>query len=76
MKRVLAGIDVHKKLLMVVVATVAERMLDGVAVQTVEYEARRFGSGSRERQHLAAWLLQHGTEEVVMESTAQYWKPV
>ena len=26
--------------------------------------------------HLLAWLQQHGVQEVVMESTAQYWKPV
>ncbi len=25
---------------------------------------------------LAAWLIEHQVEEVVMESTAQYWKPV
>jgi len=25
---------------------------------------------------LAAWLIEHEVEEVVMESTAQYWKPV
>jgi transposase len=26
--------------------------------------------------HLVSWLQQHGVTEVVMESTAQYWKPV
>jgi transposase len=25
---------------------------------------------------LAAWLLEQEAEEAVMESTAQYWKPV
>ena len=32
--------------------------------------------GHRERNHLVSWLQQHGVTEVVMESTAQYWKPV
>ncbi|MCX6623767.1 MAG: transposase, partial [Acidobacteria bacterium] len=37
---------------------------------------RRFGTTSSELQHLAAWLQQCGAQQVVMESTAQYWKPV
>jgi transposase len=37
---------------------------------------QRFGTGALERQHLVAWLQQHGVQEIVMESTAQYWKPV
>jgi transposase len=64
----IAGIDVHKKVLVVVVA---ERSRPEVALQS-----RRFGTGSAELRHLSAWLSQHGVVEAVMESTAQYWKPV
>lgn len=64
----IAGIDVHKKLLVVVVVNAAE---PGVSLQS-----RRFGTGAAELGHLAAWLSDHGVKEAVMESTAQYWKPV
>jgi len=42
--------------------------------EEIEYEGRRFGSGASEREHLVAWLRERGVEQVVMESTAQYWK--
>src|SRR6266480_6866095 len=35
-----------------------------------------FGSNPEQLRLLAAWLLEQEVEEVVMESTAQYWKPV
>jgi hypothetical protein len=76
MLRVIAGIDIHKKVLMAVVATVVEREMEGGIEQQIEYEGRRFGSGTREREHLVAWLRERQAGEVVMESTAQYWKPV
>jgi transposase len=41
-----------------------------------EYEKRKFGTTQNEIQHLVAWLQRHQTTEVVMESTAQYWRPV
>jgi len=40
------------------------------------FERRRFGSNPAELRLLADWLLEQQVEEVVMESTAQYWKPV
>ena len=70
-----AAIDVHKMVLMVVVATRAEEGKDP-AGEALEFECRRFGTGAQERKHLTAWLGERGVEEVVMESTAQYWKPV
>jgi transposase len=76
MIRRIAGIDIHKKVLMVVVATVLDKEIDGGTEQKIEYEGRRFGSGAREREHLVAWPRERQAEEVVMESTAQYWKPV
>jgi transposase len=66
---ILAGIDVHKRVLMVVVV---QREAEGVQ----RIQQRQFGTTSLEVTHLAAWLREAGVEEVVMESTAQYWKPV
>jgi len=66
----IAGVDVHKRVLMVAVA-------DGsLAEGDLEFQCRRFGTGAGELSHLAAWLTERGVREVVMESTAQYWKPV
>src|SRR5947209_6639862 len=41
-----------------------------------QFERRRFGSTPEHLRMLCEWLLERGVEEVVMESTAQYWKPV
>jgi transposase len=65
----IAGIDVHKKMLAVVVADVE---IDG----EYQFERRQFGSTPEYLQLLAEWLVEQGVEEVVMESTAQYWQPV
>src|SRR5438034_2683122 len=65
----IAGIDVHKKMLAVVVSDVE---VDGEQ----QFERRMFGSNPEQLRSLAAWLLEQEAEEVVMESTAQYWKPV
>jgi transposase len=64
-----AGIDVHKRMLAVVVSDVA---VDG----EYHFERRPFGSNPEQLRSLAAWLGEREVEEVVMESTAQYWKPV
>ena len=41
-----------------------------------QFEWRMFSSNPEQLRLLAAWLVEQGVEEVVMESTAQYWKPV
>ena len=41
-----------------------------------EFERRWYGSNPEQLQRLAEWLIEQQIEEVVMESTAQYWKPV
>ncbi len=64
-----AGIDVHKKMLAVVVSNVEVE-------SEFQFERRMFGSNPEQLRSLAAWLLEQEVEEVVMESTAQYWKPV
>src|SRR3984885_996781 len=65
----IAGIDVHKKMLAVVMSDVE---VDG----EYQFERRLFGSNPAQLRSLADWLLEQEAEEVVMESTAQYWKPV
>jgi transposase len=47
-----------------------------VSEADLEFECRRFGTTPVELEHLAAWLTERGVREVVMESTAQYWKSV
>jgi len=41
-----------------------------------QFERRKFGSNPEHLRLLAEWLLEREVEEVVMESTAQYWQPV
>ena len=65
----IAGIDVHKRMLAVVLSDVE---VDG----EYQFERRMFGSNPEQLRSLAAWLLEQEVEEVVMESTAQYWRPV
>jgi transposase len=65
----IAGIDVHKRMLAVVIADV-----EGVGEFT--FERRRFGGAPAQLRLLAEWLVAQHVEEVVMESTAQYWRPV
>jgi transposase len=65
--RSIAGIDVHKKMLAVVIRQGGE---------PAEYQKRKFGTTRAEIQHLEAWLGAAGVSEVVMESTAQYWRPI
>jgi transposase len=65
----IAGIDVHKKKLAVVVADVEVE-------EEYQFERRWYGSNPEQLQVLAEWLSAQQVEETVMESTAQYWKPV
>jgi transposase len=64
-----AGIDIHKRMLAVVVTDAAE-------VGEFRFERRKFGVGAIELRQLEEWLAEQDVREVVMESTAQYWKPV
>jgi transposase len=63
----IAGIDVHKKKLAVVVADVEVE-------DEYQFERRWYGSNPEHLQLLGEWLIEQRVEEV--ESTAQYWKPV
>ena len=65
----IAGIDVHKRMLAVVVSDVE-------VADEYQFERRQLGSSPAQLRELAEWLLEQGVQEVVMESTAQYWKSV
>jgi transposase len=65
----MAGIDVHKKRLAIVLA-------DAEAEDHYQFERRWYGSNPERLRVLSEWLIEQQVEEVVMESTAQYWKPV
>src|SRR6516165_7119562 len=65
----MGSIDVHKRMLAVVTSDVE---IDG----EYQFERRRLGTNPAELRLLADWLLEQQVEEVVMESTAQYWRPV
>lgn len=64
----MAGIDVHKKVLMVVVIETAS--------PEVKPERRRFTTLPSDLSRLSSWLRAQDVQEAVMESTAQYWRTV
>jgi hypothetical protein len=63
-----AGLDIHKKTVVVVVLQHAQPDQD--------YASSTFGTTQFGLKELAAFLRQHGVTHVAMESTAQYWRPV
>jgi hypothetical protein len=63
-----AGIDVDKRMLAVVVANALDRER--------QFEGRGFGSTICERQKLSIGLQEPAVQEVGMESPAPYGKPV
>ena len=63
-----AGVDVHKAMLAVVVGRSGQA--------EAQWQRRKFGTTTQELENLVAWLQHHQVQEVAMESTAQYWKPV
>ena len=65
---IVAGIDVHKTFLVVVV-------VDSQRPNELR-ESRKFGTTFHSLRELEQFLLEHGVREVAMESTAQYWRPV
>src|SRR6185437_14476024 len=65
----LAGIDVHKSMLAVVIG----EMIDEGHWQ---FRRRKFATCASQLREVEVWLSENKVQEVVMESTAQYWKPV
>src|SRR6516164_11639105 len=64
----IAGIDVHKKVLMVVVIA--------ASTPDCEPERRRFATMPSDLRRLLSWLQEKEVKEAVMEFTAQYWRSV
>src|ERR1700747_1244703 len=64
----MAGIEVHKKVWMVVVVD--------ASVPEEKPVRRRFVTLPSELQRFRIWLQEQGVEEAVMESTAQFWRSV
>ena len=65
----IGAIDVHKRMLAVVVSDVE-------VAGEYEFQRRQWGTSPGQLRLLAEWLVEQQVQEVVMESTAQYWKPV
>jgi transposase len=63
-----AGIDVHKRMLAVVITDFAH--------DASPSQRRKFGAFDSDLRALGEWLREQKVQEAVMESTAQYWKPV
>jgi transposase len=63
-----AGIDVHKSMVAVVVG--------GAGIPESQYQRRKFGTSTAQIRLLREWLEQCGVVEAAMESTALYWRPV
>jgi transposase len=59
-----AGIDVHKKMIMVCVRI------------NRKTQVKEFGTLTCELREMAAWLKENDVQMVAMESTGSYWKPL
>lgn len=64
-----AGIDVHKKLVVVSCLWSTEN-------GKLTKETRSFGTTTQELLLLSSWLSSLGITHVAMESTGEYWKPI
>jgi transposase len=64
-----AGLDVHKKTVVVCVRLVQSD-------STVTRHSRTFGTTTSELLNLVAWLLSLEVTQVAMESTGEFWKPL
>jgi transposase len=68
-RKVCGGLDVHKKS---VLACIRRLGSEG----KIDKEVRTFGTTTKELLVLADWCVSAGVEEIAMESTGVYWKPV
>lgn len=64
----IAGIDVHKRMLAVVTSDVESG-------REHDFERRKVAATPDQLRGFAQWCVEQQVQEVVMESTAQYWKP-
>ena len=64
-----AGIDVHKKVIVVTIAKTNEHDI-------TDYQTKSFNTFTEDLIKCRDWLVSNGTLEVCMESTGKYWIPV
>lgn len=64
-----AGLDVHKKSIVVCISIIDEH-------GKVHRQVRTFGTMTRQLEALRDWLLAEQVTHVAMESTGVFWKPV
>jgi len=64
-----AGIDVHKKIIVVTIAKTDDSNI-------TEYQTKSFGTFTDELIECRNWLVSNETFDVCMESTGKYWIPV
>lgn len=69
MSHIVIAIDVHKRMLAVVAG-------DAATEGEVELQCRKYGVGWGDLRLLIGWLTELNAKEIVMESTAPYWRPV
>ena len=64
-----AGIDVHKKVIVVTIAKTNEHDI-------TDYQTKSFNTFTENLIKCRDWLVSNGTLDVCMESTGKYWIPV
>ena len=64
-----AGIDVHKKVIVVTIAKTNEHDI-------TDYQTTSFNTFTEDLLKCRDWLVSNGTFDVCMESTGKYWIPV
>ena len=64
-----AGIDVHKKIIVVTIAKTNEQDI-------TDYQTKSFSTFTDDLIKCRDWLVSNGTLDVCMESTGKYWIPV
>ena len=64
-----AGIDVHKKIIVVTIAKTNE-------YDITDYQTKSFNTFTEDLIECRDWLVSNGTLDVCMESTGKYWIPV
>src|SRR5699024_9896009 len=64
-----AGIDVHKKVIVVTIAKTNEHDI-------TDYQTKSFNTFTEDLIKCRNWLVSNGTFDVCMESTGKYWIPV
>lgn len=64
-----AGIDVHKKIIVVTIAKTNEHDI-------TDYQTKSFNTFTEDLIKCRDWLVSNGTLDVCMESTGKYWIPI